>query len=361
MESSKRKFNLKEERVPTQDLDTIQKKLSVIKRLTKEEFLKLTVEQREQYISMVEKIAAELSNKVEKNHLNYKNTHLILEAVNEASKIEKEKELKRLEVCRKNLIENQSGNNCISVKRLLHRYKLQHITTDDLLNFIENSYLLKYFSLKDLKTSSVLLLDLKNWKTPNYCIEECLIFSNESNLNFKKRILIEDEEAKKKRSDFQNYCGEVDTYNKDINTIWDKLEPLEKLKYFCKNEFKKEFDLIVEKGKSLSLSNDKIKDMIINSDLLQGYEEGKLPLRKIDENLQESSFNISLEVAKKLMVPEKVLLDHFTSQDLKEDYKLLEEKLGLLYLKEFEKYWEEINYFSNVNNSIKTPKMTSKM
>lgn len=360
MEGSRRKFSLPEGKQPKQDLETIQKKLSVIKRLSKDEFLNLAPDQREQYISMVEKIAAELSTKVDKKNLNYKNTHIILEAISEASKIEKEKELKRLESCRKNLIESQTGNNSISPKRILHRYKLQHITTDELLNFIKSSYILNYFSLKDLKASSVYLLDLKNWKIPNYCIEECLIFSNEGNFNFKKKILVEDDHAKKMRMDFQNHIEEVDRYNKDLNIIWEKLEPLEKLKYFCKDEYKKEFDIIVEKGKSLSLSNEKIKDMITTSELLLGYHEGKLPLKKVDERLQNSIFNISLEIAKKLMVPEKLILDQFVYEEL-QDTKLIEEKLRLGFVKEFEKYWKEINYFSSVNTPLKTPNVTSKM
>jgi hypothetical protein len=304
----------------------------------------MSIEQRENYISIVERIAAHLSQHVDPKNIKMKNTHLILEALYDAKQIEISRQKERLEQTRKELIKNQNTNPCTSLKRVLFQYKKIHIKQDDLLTFMERSYLLKYIPAVDLANAAVILMDLRNSGVSDYCIEECILYS-QSHYEFKKKIQIQSRRGDDKRMEYLNHCQDVDKFNKNLSLIWEKLNLFEKLKHFCKPAYINDFEAIIEKGHNLNLSDQRIKQLIMESNLLNAYEDFTIPFKTVDPVLKEDVTNFSFDIASKLVIPEDVILDKISRQDILKGSDFVFTFLGLDRLKEFEVYWKEITYF----------------
>jgi hypothetical protein len=171
-----------------------------------------------------------------------------------------------------------------------------------------------------------------------------------SNLNFI------DEEEEKKRIEFNLQKKKTEEFNENLKIIWDGLKDLEKLKFFCKENFLKEFEEIIEKGKTLNLSDEKIKEIIVQNssnilteNCLFGFIDilvsslREIPFRHVKE--EGLTFLITNKISNHLKCPEKLIVDNFTLDQLTNEQ--VTSNLKLYFIDQFKEYWEIIQKETN--------------
>jgi hypothetical protein len=232
--------------------------LSQIPKLSKNEFDKLSEEERESYISIIERIAAKATFAIKKEgneNVLEETGHLIVEALEEVKKIEELKQKEILEEVREKLIEEQSEE--ININRIIFNIKKSKVKTQNVLEFIKESYVfnnisnMEILSNENIKILEVVYLDLVSWNFPPYSIEECLLYSITNEIefsNYKKILLSENESLRMKRNEIKEIINNNQIYNNDLKKKWVDFNKIEKLNYFIKEEFKLKFNEILEKG-----------------------------------------------------------------------------------------------------------------
>eukprot|EP01080_Neovahlkampfia_damariscottae_P012156 gene12156-5646_t len=328
-------------------MSEIRMELSAIKRLSKNEFENLNKEQQEQYTSLIERLAAKTSILFKNSSLHgTKNAHIILDAISEAKKFEEKKKFEQMEKIKNELIQKQNDES-FSIQRILFQFKNLKLKNDDsFLNFLPKTYFLKDLKLNEnkLKIYSILLKDLKNINFSDYLIEECILYADspENYATIKSNLNLIDPVQEKKRKDFEIKKRKTKEYNDNLKSNWDQLTNLEKLKRFCKENFEKEFDEIIEKGKILNLSESKIQDIIISNSsniLMSDFKSlDEIPFKELDEN--NLKFLISEKISNELRCPENLLINQFSYQELKVGS--IKKQLQLDFIDQFKDYWQLI-------------------
>lgn len=338
-------------------LKEVRDQLQKIPRLSKKQFLELPKDQRENYITLIEQLAAKSSIALREldsvdysqlghtaltgrtigvDHPKIPTTHYTLEAIKIAQKLEQERHKKKLEEQRKKLIDK----NLISVPRLLFKLKCDLIGVNEkqqVHDFVAQSVLLRQQHIDALNNQSqlakgaVVLADLKAWNVPLYAQQECFLYAFG---DFKMNRVIVDAKAQAKRDLLNQKLKEYNEYNEMTRKKWPSLSKLERLRYFVKPEYIKDFEEIVEKGKKIGLTEEKIVELAIStvgkeSSMFVGDFTGELskPHEKIvDADLSQGVHTISLKLAEYFKVPESVLLESFSERELVEAYNEIEKK-----------------------------------
>ena len=164
--------------------------------MSKAEFERLPLEQREHYISLVERLATSCASAIQflsqkdgenKMSASMPKSHFTLDAIALVQRREEERRRQQLEAVRQQLIKKQSSSLCaVSAKRLLHRLKCIKIGATEkehVQHFFQNSALLQPVSSliassadKQVK-AAVVLYDLKHsFHVKNDLVaEECML------------------------------------------------------------------------------------------------------------------------------------------------------------------------------------------
>jgi hypothetical protein len=89
--------------------------------------------------------------------------------------------------------------------------------------------------------------------------------SPEDYSTIKSNLDLIDKKEEEKRIEFNSQKKKTEEFNENLKIIWDGLKDLEKLKFFCKENYLKEFEEILEKGRNLNLSDEKIQEIIVQN------------------------------------------------------------------------------------------------
>jgi hypothetical protein len=364
-------------------LERIQREINSIPKLSYKQFRTLSQEQKDEYIKLLERLASQCAILVkyrQKNvpltqFANNHNAHFTLMALQMVQEREQEKYRQKLEKVRQEIIKHKKYY--VSVPRLLHRLKRSRIEDRhkrEILEFIDSSPLLSKYnrlnhSSKFITDLAVVYKDLLElWKLTKYAIEECLLYVimfpiDITSFRQLDRV-IEDNDFKQQRQRLEYEKQQVEDYNKALALKWKTLSSLQRIEYYIRPQVKHDFERIIERAKSLGLNDDKIIELLLseqeNSELFIpdfNKDYNVIPVKKISPELEFGIHTFTLELARRLNVPEKVFkkfsqneLNHL--KDSPNDLAILTQKLNLDQVENFIKYWNEIMLLEDDYKSV---------
>ncbi|KAF0984545.1 hypothetical protein FDP41_000444 [Naegleria fowleri] len=190
------------------------------------------------------------------------------------------------------------------------------------LSFVEN---IQDFVLKSYKVEEFMLFMLMNGNEKEY---DSLNRSDYSH----------DSEMESLRKQTESEKNQIDSFNKNIKEKWSALSDLDKLKCYLKEDSKEHYESILKKAKLLGLKDEAILELFIES-----YQKAKeqhlsntssssphqdifihtfhpntfretIPFKSLSTELALGFHNTSLELAKKLNIPESIITHIYKSK-----------------------------------------------
>ncbi len=119
------------------------------------------------------------------------------------------------------------------------------------------------------------------------------------------RVII-DPECEKRRNELVIEQKKVDEYNQLLVVKWRTLASLERVEYYVKPDYVPDLKEIIERAKSVGLTDDKVIDLLIdrNDIFLPNFsgDYNVVPLKKVEDDLANGVHTYSLEVSDKLFI-----------------------------------------------------------